>query len=134
MTAFTDKSAKAACHAARMGHTAPACAARAGVHHRTLYRWLHENEEFRVAFSLAKLEGRAALEGHALAGAPEDPKHALELLSRRHPEAWGKTDRVKVDAKVEHSVTLSSLPAAEKARLLRLALAEAERAAEDGDE
>ena len=100
----------------------------------TLYRWRNDHPEFGVAFGLALIEGRAALEGRTLAAAVDDPKHALELLSRRFPKAWGKTDRVKVDAKVEHSVTLSSLPAAEKARLLRLALAEAERAAEDGDE
>lgn len=45
-------------------------------------------------------EGRASLEGHAIAGAPEDPKHALELLSRRYPKAWGRADRLKLDAKV----------------------------------
>ena len=109
----------------------PSCAARAGVDQATLWRWRQEDPTFALAFKLALVEGRAALEARTLALADDDPKHALELLSRRYPKAWGKQDRLKVDAKVEHSVTLASLPAAEKARLLRLALAEAER---DGDE
>ena len=104
----------------------PACAARAGIDRATLYRWLHDHEAFRVAFGLAKNEGRAALESRALAGALDDPKHALELLSRRYPDAWGRRDRVKLDANVGHTMTLAGLPAAERARLLRLALAEAE--------
>ncbi len=79
----------------------PACAARAGVSRETLWRWTKADEAFAVAFALAKNEGRAALEGHALDGAASDPKHALELLGRRYPKAWGRSDRMKLDAKVE---------------------------------
>ena len=78
----------------------PACAARAGIDVTTLWRWRKANDVFGIAFALAMTEGRAALEGHALAGAPDDPKHALELLSRRYPKAWGRADRLKLDAKV----------------------------------
>lgn len=95
---------KAACDAARRGHTLPACAARAGVSRQTLYRWTQEDEAFAVAFALAKEEGRAALEERALALAEKDDgRHAIELLSRRYPKAWGRSDRVKLDAKVENT-------------------------------
>lgn len=79
----------------------PACAARAGIHAATLYRWLKDNEKFALAFALARNEGRARLEERALATADrDDGRHAIELLSRRYPSAWGRSDRVKLDAKV----------------------------------
>lgn len=84
----------------------PACAARAGVSRQTIHRWTQEDEGFAVAFALAKEEGRAALEERALALAEKDDgRHAIELLSRRYPKAWGRSDRVKVDAKVEQTST-----------------------------
>lgn len=68
---------------------------------RTLYRWLENEKDFAATFELAKAEGRAALEDRALALAEKDDgKHALELLSRRYPKAWGRQDRLKADVSV----------------------------------
>ncbi len=109
MTAYSPAAMKAACDAAKRGMTVPACAARAGINVATIYRWQKDNEEFRVAFQLAKLEGRAALEERALATAErDDGKHAIDLLQRRHPKAWGRQDRVKLDAKVETTTQFKS--------------------------
>ncbi len=106
---MTPAQQKAALDAARLGHTMPACAARAGVTRQTLHHWRKDYADFSVKFDLALQEGRAKLEGHALDGAIEDPKHALELLSRRYPKAWGKSDRMslKVEAKVGDGRQLS---------------------------
>ncbi len=109
MTAYSDAAAKAACNAAERGLTVPACAARAGVDPSTLWRWRKSNEEFAIAFRIALAEGRARLEERATATAEKDDgKHAIDLLQRRYPKAWGRQDRVKLDAKVETTTQFKS--------------------------
>lgn len=99
--AFTRKCADEACKAARNGHTNRACAARAGVDRVTLYRWTISYPDFGAEFALAKEQGIANLEERAINNMGEnDPKHALELLGRRFPRAWGRNDRLKLEAKV----------------------------------
>jgi hypothetical protein len=99
---------KTICEAVERGNTVKNAAALAGIGETTLYQWLEWGREGRPDYqkfqeslnnALAKAQDRAV---KAFVGAfSNDPKMALEYLSRRYPEDWAKKDNLKVESKVD---------------------------------
>jgi hypothetical protein len=86
--------------------TAAACA---GIHKDTFYEWMKKGargQQPYVAFAEAVNKAVAESESRDLAtilkAAQSQWQAAAWRLERRFPEKYGRNDRVKVDAKIEH--------------------------------
>ena len=90
------------------GYTYAVCCAHAGIEYSTFRKWINrgreattDNDYFRFfnRVNAAEMEGRKKLEARALR-----ESKPIEVLERRYPKDWGKTDRV--EGKVESRVII----------------------------
>jgi len=81
-------------------------AAYAGVDQATFHRWMAVGatqergrfHEFRKAIEAAETQAHMLLVAVVALHAQNDPKLALDVLSRRWPREWGKSDRLAISA------------------------------------
>lgn len=77
----------------------------AGIPERTFRAWMDEGEagapESSVAFCRQVIEAEKAAEIHCvelvMREAEQDPKHAEWWLERKHPDRWGRKDRLQAE-------------------------------------
>jgi transposase-like protein len=82
----------------RQGHFVKFIAERLGIGRTTLYRWIAQGEEstdgiFRELWNTVqtcRAEGIMKLHDTVMSAAENDPRLALEMLSRMQPAAYGK--------------------------------------------
>ncbi|HEY1697967.1 MAG TPA: hypothetical protein VGG39_37665 [Polyangiaceae bacterium] len=93
----------------RVGAYVETAAACAGIHKDTFYEWMKKGargQQPYVAFAQAVTRAVAESESRDLAtilkAATTQWQAAAWRLERRFPEKYGRHDRVKVDAKIEH--------------------------------
>lgn len=88
-------------HAFRLGATVRIACGATGVSEAAFYRWMAKGEaaktgsfrEFRDEVQRARDRGDLELLAFVRKGARDDPRLALDLLARRHPEAYARKDR-----------------------------------------
>lgn len=103
-TKFTEARRRAILDALRKGHTLTTAAAFAGITRQTLYNWLQRGEKApegnygKFAMEVAQASAEAAdVAINSVTGAfPDDWRAAMEFLSRRFPDEWGKRERHEV--------------------------------------
>ncbi len=93
----------------RVGAYVETAAACAGIHKDTFYEWMKKGargQQPYVAFAQAVNKAVAESESRDLAtilkAAQSQWQAAAWRLERRFPEKYGRNDRLKVDAKIEH--------------------------------
>lgn len=114
-----------------------------GVGESTLYRWLEQGEadaaadiasvhrEFREAITRAEADSETKLLDAIVRAIPDDPKLALEILSRRHPARWARTNRPE-DQAADSAVDVVDVQGLTDEALHELALAAG--ISDDGDQ
>jgi transposase len=108
-TKLTPEVADRICQAVAGGNYREVAAAWAGIGERTLREWMRRGEDPRSRyhdFRRRVLEAEQAAEiravGLIMASAAKDPKHAQWWLQRKHPDRWGRTERLSVRGEVKH--------------------------------
>jgi len=103
-TKLTPEVADKICQAIAGGNYREVAAAWAGIGERTLREWMQRGESPRSRyhdFRRRVLEAEQAAEiravGLIMASAAKDPKHAQWWLQRKHPERWGRKDRLQAE-------------------------------------
>jgi len=103
-TKLTPEVADRICQAIAGGNYREVAAAWAGIGERTLRDWMRRGENPRSVyhdFRRRVLEAEQAAEiravGLIMASAAKDPKHAEWWLQRKHPERWGRKDRLQTE-------------------------------------
>lgn len=99
----------------RNGNYKKVAAAAHGVSERTLYDWIERGQgdiaagrdtvfaQFAQSLARAEAESESSLVQSVLNAIPDDPKLALEILSRRYPARWARTTRPE-DTTDDHRV------------------------------
>jgi len=103
-TKLTPEVADKICQAIAGGNYREVAAAWAGIGERTLREWMQRGESPRSRyhdFRRRVLEAEQAAEiravGLIMAKAATDPVHAQWWLQRKHPERWGRKDRLQAE-------------------------------------
>jgi hypothetical protein len=103
------------------GHSQRAAAQYAGITPAVLVKWLehgrYQAEQGIVTphtilveqFEQGKLECDTILEASSFGAALKDGRHALDILSRRNPEDWGRKDSAHTTATVDITLELKRL-------------------------
>lgn len=114
--------------ATRAGHPRHAAATAAGIHTRTLYTWLAQAEadadeglatvyaQLHHALARAEAEAEVRMVELVRAHAVGDWKAAAWILERRHPERYGRRDKVDVSGEVRVGTPEVVVPEDESAR------------------
>jgi len=104
---FTAARRAAVVEALGKGHGLSTAAGIAGIDRRTLYNWLNRGDKNpegtygQFARDCAEAEAKAAdvAIGAIAKAMPDDWRAAMEYLSRRRPDEWGKAERHEVTGK-----------------------------------
>jgi hypothetical protein len=93
----------------RLGAYVETAAACAGIHKDTFYEWMKKGARgmapyaaFAAAVNKAVAESESRDLATILKAAQSEWQAAAWRLERRFPETYGRNDRIKIDAKVEH--------------------------------
>lgn len=114
----------------RAGNYKKTAALANGVSESALYEWIERGEQdrqtgkdtifadFAESLTRAESESETALLSSVIAAIPDDPKLALEILARRYPARWARTNRPEgadetVDADVVDVIGLTDEALAE---------------------
>jgi len=136
---LTTETRRKVCSALALGTMCDASAARfAGINPSTLKRWVAKgrdaiqtgatdprSKKYRslcTAMDRARDQGRQALEAYVAKGASTDPRVALEVLSRKYPNEWGRKLAVSGEVKHEHEHVVLSPQDAREALMRKLGI------------
>lgn len=79
-----------------------------GIHEDTFYEWIKKGEQGIKPYSeftelVKKVESEFEIEllNNILEMTKNDPKYALEILSRKYPERWGRKEGVNIKGEIE---------------------------------
>jgi hypothetical protein len=112
-TLLTDEVEERILRAIRAGNFRGTAAQWAGIGDRTLRDWLKRGEEdeesreglFRQRLLEAEQSAEIRMVGLISKAAERDPRHAQWWLERKHPDRWGRKDRISLDARQQLEVT-----------------------------
>ena len=91
--------------AIRAGNFAAVAAGYAGICESTFYRWIQKGKEaksgiyceFREAIKSAENESEVRAVAHIQKHMTKNWQAAMTYLERKHPDRWGRRDRLKVE-------------------------------------
>ncbi len=95
-TKFTPITREAILQALRLGNTRTCAAEAAGIDHGTLSHWTARYPEFLTEVKKAEAEAQQRAVKVIVDAAPTSWQAAAWLLERRHPNEWGKVDRIEI--------------------------------------
>jgi transposase len=112
-TLLTDEVEERILRAIRAGNFRGTAAQWAGIGERTLRDWMKRGEEdeesreglFRLRLLEAEQSAEIRMVGLISKAAEKDPKHAQWWLERKHPDRWGRKDRLSLDGRQQLEVT-----------------------------
>ena len=99
--------------AIRAGNYAAVAAGYAGISERTFYSWLQRGREqtkgiylqFLQAIKSAENESEVRAVAHIQKHMAENWQAAMTYLERKHPDRWGRRDRLKVEIDPREALT-----------------------------
>lgn len=104
---FTPVIREAILAALHLGNTRTCAAEAAGIDHGTLSTWCTRYPEFLTQIKKAEAEAQQRAVKVITDAAPTSWQAAAWMLERRHPNEWGKVDRVEVTIR-EHAEKLAN--------------------------